>query len=120
MEFGSKINVSLVEGNVFLDHLSCKAYNEGGYLMQSLSLYKERQGCYPAEVMGDQIYCSRENRRMFKVIGIRLLGRPLGWPSEKNLVEYDPGDRYPIEGKFGQARVVYGMDRICARLKDTS
>jgi hypothetical protein len=57
---------------------------------------------------------------MLKELGIRLLGKPLGRPSEKNRVAYDPGDRKPIEGKFGQAKVRYGMDRIRARLKDTS
>jgi hypothetical protein len=57
---------------------------------------------------------------MLKELGIRLLGKPLGRPSEKNRVAYDPGDRNPIEGKFGQAKVRYGMDRIRARLKDTS
>ena len=92
----------------------------GGYLMQSLSKYKERHGYYPAEVMGDRIYCNRENRRMLKELGIRLLGKPLGRPSEKNRVAYDPGDRNPIEGKFGQAKVRYGIDRIRARLKGTS
>jgi len=120
VEFGSKINVSLVDGYAFLDHLSWDAYNEGGYLMQSLTKYKERHGYFPAEVMGDRIYCNRENRRMLKELGIRLLGKPLGRPSEKNRVAYDPGDRNPIEGKFGQAKVRYGMDRIRARLKDTS
>jgi hypothetical protein len=35
-------------------------------------------------------------------------------------VKLNPGDRNPIEGKFGQAKVRYGMDRIRARLKDTS
>jgi IS5 family transposase len=51
VEFGSKINLSLVDGYAFLDHLSWEAYNEGGYLMQSLTMYKERHGYYPAEVM---------------------------------------------------------------------
>jgi len=120
VEFGSKINVSLVDGYAFLDHLSWDAYNEGGYLMQSLTKYKVRHGYYPAEVMGDRIYCNRENRRMLKELGIRLLGKPLGRPSEKNRLAYDPGDRNPIEGKFGQAKVRYGMDRIRARLKGTS
>ena len=57
---------------------------------------------------------------MLKELCIKLLGKQLGRPSEKNRVEYNPGDRNPIEGKFGQAKVRYGMDRIKARLKDTS
>jgi IS5 family transposase len=35
-------------------------------------------------------------------------------------VEYDPGVRNQIEGKFGQGKVRCGMERIKARLKDTS
>jgi hypothetical protein len=31
-----------------------------------------------------------------------------------------PGERNPIEGKFGQAKTAYGMNRIKARLPDTS
>jgi IS5 family transposase len=67
-----------------------------------------------------KIYCNRENRGRLKEFGIQLLGKPLGRPSEKNRMEYDPGDRNPIEGKFGQAKVRYGINRIKARLKDTS
>jgi len=70
--------------------------------------------------MVDKIYCNREIRGRLKDLGIKLLGKPLGRPSEKNRVAYDPGDRNPIEGMFGQAKVRYGMDRIKARLKDTS
>ena len=31
-----------------------------------------------------------------------------------------PGQRNPIEGKFGQAKTAYGMNRIKARLQQTS
>ncbi len=120
VEFGSKINVSLVDGYAFLDHLSWDAYNEGNHLMESVELYRKQHGCYPAEIMVDKIYCNRENRGRLKELGIKLLGKPLGRPSEKNMVEYDPGDRNPLEGKFGQAKVRYEMGRIKARLKDTS
>ncbi len=53
VEFGSKINVSLVNGYGFVDHFSWDAFNEGGYLMTSVELYKKRHGFYPAEVMVD-------------------------------------------------------------------
>jgi hypothetical protein len=119
-ELGSKINVSLVYGYAFFDHLSWDAYNEGKHLMESAELYRKRNGFYPAEIMVDKIYCNREIRGRLKDLGIKLLGKPLGRPSEKNRVAYDPGDRNPIEGMFGQAKVRYGMDRIKARLKDTS
>ncbi|MFT7033783.1 MAG: IS5 family transposase, partial [Cyclobacteriaceae bacterium] len=31
-----------------------------------------------------------------------------------------PGERNPIEGKFGQAKNAYGLNRVRARLKQTS
>lgn len=62
-EFGSKIQVALVAGFMFIDHLSWDAFNEGSYLTDSVERYKERFGHYPAEVLADQIYCNRENRR---------------------------------------------------------
>ena len=120
VEFVSKINVSLVEGYAFLDHLSWDAYNEGGYLMKSVELYKDQPRYYPAEVLSDKICCNREDRRMLKELGIKLLSEPLGRPSMTNRVKLNPGDRNPIEGKFGQAKVRYGIDRIRARLKDRS
>ena len=34
--------------------------------------------------------------------------------------QVSPGERNPIEGKFGQAKVGYGLDNIKAKLKETS
>jgi hypothetical protein len=88
--------------------------------MKSVELDKDRHGYYPAEVLADMIYCNRENRYMLKELGIKLLAKPLGRPSMTTRVKLNPGDRNPIECKFCQAKVRYGMDRIRARLKDTS
>ena len=35
-------------------------------------------------------------------------------------IHLSPGERNPIEGKFGQAKTAYGLDCIKARLKGTS
>jgi hypothetical protein len=35
-------------------------------------------------------------------------------------IRLSPGERNPIEGKFGQAKTGYGLNRIKARLKGTS
>ena len=34
--------------------------------------------------------------------------------------QVSPGERNPVEGKFGQAKTAYGLDRIKARLSNTS
>jgi hypothetical protein len=45
--------------------------------------------------------------------------KQLGRPSAVR-EHVSPGERNPIEGKSGQAKTTYGMDRIKARLKDSS
>ena len=35
-------------------------------------------------------------------------------------IHVSPGERNPIEGKFGQAKTAYGLNRIKARLQETS
>ena len=119
-EFGSKLHLSLVDGFAFIDHLEWEAYNEGTLLLDSVEKYKQRHGVYPREVLADQIYCNRENRRQLKELGIRLLAKPLGRPPAVNQEHVSPGERNPIEGKFGQAKNGYGLDRIRARLSQTS
>lgn len=120
-EFGSKVHVALVSGFTFIDRFSWDAFNEGGYLIRSVEHYKRRFGYYPAQVHADQIYCSRENRRAMKERGIKLMAKPLGRPSAQAVNHHvRPGERNPIEGKFGQAKLKYGMDNIRAKLATTS
>jgi hypothetical protein len=122
VEFGAKIQVSLMNGFVFLDDLDWEAFNEGSRLKASVEKYKERFGYYPAEVLADKIYCTRDNRNLLKGISIKLRAKPLGRPSLSSAVEdhVRPGERNPIEGVFGQAKTAYGMNRIKARLAQTS
>ena len=120
VEFGSKTNVSLVNGYGFMDHLSWDAFNESRYLIKSVKLYNKRHGFDPEEVMVDQIYGTRENRRQLKELGIKLIGRKLGRPTKIAPVKLDRGDRNPIEGKFGQGKNRYGLGLIKSRLQQTS
>jgi transposase, IS5 family len=121
VEFGAKINVTIASGFAFLDDLSWNAFNEGTRLLNYVERYKTRFGFYPKEVLADQIYCNRENRKQLKILGIKLLAKPLGRPIAGALKEYvRPGERNPVEGKIGQGKNAYGLGRIKARLKDTS
>lgn len=72
--------------------------------------------------MADKIYCTRENRKWLKEKNIKLRAKPLGRPSREGalLIPVRPGERNPIEGKFGQAKTAYGMNRVKARLRQTS
>lgn len=119
VEFGAKIHVSLIDGISFLDHLSWDAFNEGSHMMDYVEQYRKRFGCYPRELLADKIYCTRANRAALKEKGIKLMAKPLGRPSAVQH-HVSPGERNPIEGKFGQAKTGYGLNRIKARLKGTS
>ncbi len=120
VEFGAKIQVSLMNGYAFLDDLQWEAFNEGTRLEMTVKNYKRRFGCYPKEVMADKIYCNRPNRAWLKEKGIHLKAKPLGRPTAVKIEHVSPGERNPIEGKFGQAKTAYGLNRIKARLQLTS
>ncbi len=87
--------------------------------VRPIERFRQRFGFYPREVLADQIYCNRANRSALKEKGIKLLAKPLGRPSAVQ-IHVSPGERNPIEGKFGQAKNAYGLNRIRARLKGTS
>jgi transposase, IS5 family len=77
--------------------------------------YWERFGFYPVKVLADKLYCSRGNRKWLKEKNIKLAAKPLGRPSAKAVENHViPGERNPIEGKFGQAKNGYGMNRVMA------
>lgn len=120
VEFGAKIQVSLMNGIAFLDELSWEAFNEGTRLKKAVEDYRARFGFYPEEVLADKIYCNRENRAWLAQQGIRLKAKPLGRPSKAVKHHVSPGERNPIEGLFGQAKNAYGLGKIRARLDITS
>lgn len=65
--------------------------------------------------MADQIYCNRENKRALKALHIKLVAKPFGRPSAQAVKNHvRSGARNPIEGKFGQGKVKYGLDNVRA------
>lgn len=121
VEFGAKIQLSIMNDLVFLEDLSWEAFNEGTRLLKTVAAYHRRYGYYPAKVYADKIYCTRHNRGKLKALNIKLMAKPLGRPSARAVENHvRPGERNPIEGKFGQAKTAYGMNRIKARLSETS
>lgn len=67
--------------------------------------------------MAHKIYCTRENRRRLKELQIELGAKPLWRPGKKAQLNFvSPGQRNPIEGKFGQSKVGYGLDNIKSKL----
>jgi hypothetical protein len=127
-EFGSKINVSEVNGFSWINTLSWDAFNEGTELKKQVEDYQQTFGCYPKSVLADGIYLNRENRKYLKEKGIIIYGKPLGrpprdpvqTPSQKYQNKKKAAKRNNVEGKFGQAKRGYGLNNIKARLPETS
>ena len=127
VEFGAKINVSLQQGYARIDQLDFEAFNEGIYLESQVENFKRLNGHYPELVQTDDIYMNRENRDYLKERNIRHTGRPLGRKPKASVNRYqkeklkkERGERNHIEGKFGQGKSKYKLNKIMARLSDTT
>jgi len=125
-EFGAKVHISMVNGYAFKDKIGWDAYNEEGLLIPAVEDYKKKNGFYPEAVIADKIYRNRNNHAYCKERGIRLSGPKLGRPTKqlnnihKAQERQDASARNAIEGKFGEGKTKYGLDRVMARLQNTS
>ena len=126
VDFGAKLSARCFEGYVFLDRMSWDNFNESGDLKAQVEAYHRFTGYYPESVHADRIYRTRENRAWCKEKGIRLSGSPLGRPkakvskSKKKQALEDERIRNAFEGKFGQGKRRFGLNRVMAKLDNTS
>jgi IS5 family transposase len=132
VEFGAKVSASVVDGFVFVDHISWDNFSESKDLINQIEAYKNRFGHFPESVHADKIYRNRDNLRYCKKHKIRLSGPRLGRPPKqteenkdkikalKKRARKDEIDRIAIEGKFGQGKRRYSLNRIMTKLNDTS
>jgi IS5 family transposase len=124
-EFGAKVEISVVGGYVRVEKLSWDAYNECDSLIGIVENFKNRTGRYPERVLVDKIYRNRKNLSYCKENNIRISGPALGRPKKDDTrdrkAEYiDLCDRNAVEGKFGEGKRTHGLNRIFAKLKETS
>ena len=144
VEFGAKLEISIVNGFTAIEKISWDNFNESTGLRASVERYKAKYGCYPEAVLADKLYRNRKNlayckergnlKNEFlgtfskKVHGIRLSGPRLGRPpkdekknkAHKKLEHQDTCERNAVEGKFGEGKRTYGLERIKTKLKETS
>ncbi len=128
VEFGAKISVSVLDGYFRIEHLSWDAYNESMTLQDTVERYKEQTGVYPQRILADKIYRTRDNLRYCSINYIQMSGPKLGRPPKDKALyaqqcqeeRRSAGERNEVEGKFGTGKRCYGLDRLTARLKDTS
>ena len=106
--------------------MSWDNFNESGDLKAQVEAYYRFTGYYPESVHADRIYRTRENRAWCHEKGIRISGPPLGRPpanvskEKKRQALEDDRIRNAIEGKFGEGKRRFGLNRIMAKLDNTS
>ena len=127
-EFGAKLSIAMVNGYADVTRISWKAYNESGDLISEVERYRERWGFYPERVLADKIYRTRANLAYCAERGIRMSGPALGRPpadkkvyaEQKEQERRESGERNAVEGKFGEGKRSYGLQRIRCHLEETS
>lgn len=124
VEFGAKLDISVVDGWTRLEYCSFDAYNEAGNLQEMAERFREREGHYPSRILADKIYRNRENRNYCKAHGIRLSGPALGRPRkgetrDKGQDYRDECERVEVERRFSLAKRICGMGLVSAKLRET-
>ena len=125
VEFGAKLDISVIGGWTRLETLSFDAYNEATKLVEMLERYKDREGHYPERVLADKIYRNRKNLEFCKERNIRLAGPALGRPKKDAQVDrkqnyIDERERIEVERKFSLAKRKCGMGLIMTKLSETA
>ena len=125
VEFGAKLDISVVNGMVRLEKQSFDAYNESELLEREIENYEQRYGCYPERVLADKIYRNRKNLSYCKEHGIRLSGPALGRPKKGVAVdkkaEYeDICERVEVERAFSLGKRKFSLGQIRTYLQETT
>ena len=127
-EFGAKLSIAMVNGYADVTRISWNAYNESGDLISEVERYRERWGFYPERVLADKIFRTRANLEYCAKRGIRMSGPALGRPpadkkvyaEQKAQERRESGERNAVEGKFGEGKRSYGLQRLRCHLEETS
>ena len=125
VEFGAKLDISVVDGWTRLECCSFDAYNEAGNLQEMVERFREREGHYPSRILADKIYRNRENLSYCKKHGIRLSGPALGRPRKGEIQDkaqdyLDECERVEVERRFSLAKRKCGMGLVTAKLQETA
>ena len=125
VEFGAKLDISVVDGWTRLEVFSFDAYNESVGLKDMIERFRERTGHYPSRVLADKIYRNRDNLAYCKANGIRLSGPALGRPKKDVPVDkkqnyIDECERVEVERRFSLAKRKCDLGLITARLEATA
>lgn len=120
VEFGAKVNMLLVDGISFIEHLSYNNFNEGTRLQSTIHLQQRYFGaCY--QMGADAIYATNENRRYCTKNKIATSFVPKGnegkTKEQKSQMRSILGKirSTVMEGSFGNEKNHYQMNKIKAK-----
>lgn len=125
VEFGAKLDISVVDGWTRLEYCSFDAYSEAGNLQEIAERFRAREGHYPKRILADKIYRNRDNLAYCKEHHIRLSGPALGRPKKdtvlnKKQAHIDECERVEVERCFSLAKRKCGMGLVTAKLQETA
>ena len=110
VEFGAKLDISVVDGWTRLECCSFDAYNEAGNLREMAERFRAREGHYPSRILADKIYRNRENLSYCKEHGIRLSGQLWGGPCDRHVRSGAESPQDSVRS-FENARISSGDSR---------
>lgn len=124
VEFGAKLDISVVDGWSRLEYCSFDAYNEAGNLQEMAERFRAREGHYPSRILADKIYRNRDNLRYCKEHGIHLSGPALGRPKKDEIRDktqdfLDECERVEVERRFSLAKRKCGLGLVTTKLRET-
>ena len=130
IEFGAKVALSVVNGTNRIFKIAWDAYNDGIDLIGQVEAFKVQYGKYPLLVLADKIYLTKANRDYLKKHNIQHRGQPLGRPKTDEqghkikpftpIQQKENNQRNHVEGQFGTAKDAYNLNRVKAKLPQTS
>src|ERR1700722_11517578 len=123
VEFGAKVNMLLVDGISFIEHLSYNNFNEGTRLQSAIELQQRYFGaCH--QMGADAIYATNENRRYCTKNNIATSfiakGNQGQLKDQKSQMRSILGKvrSTVLEGSFGNEKNHYQMNKIKAKTED--
>ena len=125
VEFGVKLDISVVDGWTRLEYYSFDAYNESRNLQEMAERFRAREGHYPSRILADRIYRTRDNLNYCRKHNIHLSGPALGRPKKNDTRDKtqdyrDDCERVEIERRFSLAKRKCGMGLVTAKLQETA
>lgn len=122
VEFGAKVNMLLVDGISFIEHLSYDNFNEGTRLQSTIHLQRRYFGnCH--QIGADAIYATNENRKYCTNNNIATSfvakGKEGKLKEQKSQMRSILGKvrSTVLEGSFGNEKNHFQMNKIKARTK---